>query len=421
VTEYEKVLSGSGTSTITLDRPLRDTYNGASPTVYIWSPVQQWGIQNMTIHRANLGAANVAQQELVACGAADAWVNNVTFSLDFDDGSRNHAIHLENSARVSVVNSQTLAGNWIRNGAVWIVNCIDCLVQNNYFVSSDEAVVLYDGVAGTVTAYNYNASISVSPGEQYSNTYMLHGMYPTENLEEGDTGDGHTVVADTYWGPQGPRNTYFRNERFSASVDQDGVQQGFETITQGTRYATSYLNMIGNVAGNVLQRPGCTVPINCYPIDGGLPLASAWGEKNRYIRNFSEVSPQPTTTWVGANSGLCSTNDSLCLGWFGPTVINASSGSSVSTGYPGTSPPSQWLGFNMPASFYLTSRPSWWLSAPWPAVGADVTVATACSSQGMCGSHMIPAQCRYLGSTTGECAPSNSVALGSPGQPQLLP
>jgi len=58
-----------------------------------------------------------------------------------------------------------------------------------------------------------------------------------------------------------------------------------------------------------------------------------------------------------------------------------------------------WPTKSFPASLVYTSKPSWWtISSPWPAIGADVDTIGGTM-------HKLPAQCRYEGSVTGDCAP----------------
>jgi hypothetical protein len=52
-------------------------------------------------------------------------------------------------------------------------------------------------------------------------------------------------------------------------------------------------------------------------------------------------------------------------------------------------------GTTFPASFYLAAKPAWFGSAPWPAIGPEVTCSTNCVSNAANHANKIPARLCY--------------------------
>jgi hypothetical protein len=84
------------------------------------------------------------------------------------------------------------------------------LVQDHIFRRLRHAMMVKQGANGNVFAYNYSREGRRSEFiSDYTGDISLHGHYPYANLFEGNIVDN--IFTDDYWGPSGPKNTFYRN------------------------------------------------------------------------------------------------------------------------------------------------------------------------------------------------------------------
>ncbi len=346
-------------NTITMDRPTRH-YFGASFDPYIkkMNVVTNAGIEDIKIMNDLLTSAEWFGGLAKNTGpigiyyAANCWLDNV-----FVYNGHQKMVHIECSTRISIVNCKFDKMMWAEYGKPGIGSPMtespynnyavllkdgttDCLVENNIFMNQHAEVIIMNGTNGNVTAYNF-----VVNAKHPSSGFFFHGRYPHQNLLEGNATDGGFVVAENWWGEEGPRNTLFRNRCY-------GDIGHFKTgdITNDTYHPTHFLgdqiNMIGNIAYAYYKTPFCNYDNgNCRDFD--LLTTNMWLERNIYrdLRGAGHglviKTPEPTTTMIN--------------------------------NYGGDVAPGSWSTFKMPASLYLDDKPSWWPGGKaWPCVGSDV-------------------------------------------------
>jgi len=111
----------------------------------------------------------------------------------------------------------------------------ECLITNNIFRYLRHAMMVKTGANGNVFAYNYSREVNRSePFSDFSGDISLHGHYPFANLFEGNI--VQNIIIDHYWGPSGPRNTFFRNR-----AENYGI-----IFTSGNPTNSNYQNIVGN-------------------------------------------------------------------------------------------------------------------------------------------------------------------------------
>jgi hypothetical protein len=434
---FARVVSSSG-STVTLDRPTRDSYTSTNPKLYTHTLTTNAGLQNCDLRRVS-GTTNTYMLAFFTW-AANSWILDNKLELIASDPS-----HYNHPAGFSFAANDTFRGNGMdgtgthptgNNAGVVLENSNDNLLENNWSTKIDEGYLPFTADSGNVYAYNYRASNTGNADRMFTN----HGQYCYEELEEGNTGVGEISLDAQPWGITGPRMTLFRNELPQMGhLIGDGLTVNFCPVggaltPTGCSLLTS--SKFANVIGNVFHVMDCSPPGQFRAPT--MCAANMWLERNRHTSEFfatdsggglngASYVPFATGSATGTGTGVCSTNDPHCGGSFGPWLSDAQQspypgGSNgecpalgagpgcLATGYSGAAP--IFTSGAMPASLYRGSKPSWWCNeTPWPAVGADVTNVNALNK--------IPAQRRYEGLS---CTTAGvSVVLGAPGQPQLKP
>jgi hypothetical protein len=121
----------------------------------------------------------------------------------------------------------------------------DSKLENSIFERLRHGMIVADGANGNVYAYNYSRdpkSTTEIPRDNIGDL-SLHGHYAFANLFEGNI--VQNLIADDYWGAEGPYNTFFRNR---------GELYGIEIFDQ-YNYAvkTTKQNIVGNEITNTLK------------------------------------------------------------------------------------------------------------------------------------------------------------------------
>ncbi len=145
----------------------------------------------------------------------DYAVNSRLAGLESDTSSGSH-VYISHSAQIKV------EGNYFHNafaydgvsthgyGVTLAHHSGGCIIVNNIFEHLRHAMMVKTGANGNVFAYNYSRDpFRTETISDLSGDISLHGHYPFANLFEGNI--VQNIIIDHYWGPSGPRNTFFRN------------------------------------------------------------------------------------------------------------------------------------------------------------------------------------------------------------------
>jgi len=395
-----KVVSVDGND-IVIDRPLRNDHsNGPTPcqqTVREITPRRGVGIEALSIEFVDPAAQApdwMFEPAIAFDAVVESWVQDVKIisqacagtgaPVDCDTlQTQNVAINVTSSLSGDSRSARVLLDRvWILNTYFWPFNeqgiamtGVESAVINSIFEGAHVDIKFEAGAQGNIYAYNFSRcspAVAESCGAQaygVQNSVFMHGL-ANESLVEGSDVELRTMP-DTFWGSQQYRNTQYRN-RISANPTHRHASHSKTANESGisvqcdvnNKTLSPYANWMLNVAtiahngdtGDLDAATACTqfTPYNNY-----------WLERN-LIEGLLKLVPQTDTSSV---NNVASSN--------GPT---------------------NW-GLSFPASLVYTSKPSWWtISSPWPAIGGDVDVIGGAMRK-------LPAQCRYEGSTTGDCAP----------------
>jgi hypothetical protein len=262
-------------NTLTLERPLRITYQAAqNPEIRKIIPVTGAGIENLRIDRLLAGTA--AQRDNIFTVhleyAARCWVRGVESTNTFGGH-----VALVYSTQVDVTgcylhHAWDYDGGGSGYGVRLEFKTGECRIENNIFNHLRHAMLLQAGVNGNVFGYNYSREPTRSefPSE-VSGDVVCHGNYPFANLFEGNICQHITV--DASHGANGPLNTFFRNraETYGLNVTDSLVHSlnvvGNETFTGtyalfvGDGYALRGTNRFeygNNTQSDGIQEPGTT-------------------------------------------------------------------------------------------------------------------------------------------------------------------
>ena len=319
--QFNQVIAKTTTS-LTLKRPLFCKYKASmNPVIQNMYLLARCGIENMYLDQRGKRDTTVLMFQSRHCWASGIESTNANWTH----------VGLDTSFGCELRNSFLHHAKTYGQGGygVGIARSTDCLVEDNILYYLRHSVVIQNGAAGNVIAYNYSHRAF---DKAYPNTdYLMsdiehHGGHPHKNLVEGNVCVKLTL--DNYWGSS-RHNTLFRNhvERYS---------QGLTKIVQYSVWAIQIdrAQLSHNVLGNIL----------CRPNDQGQVVSLGGGEwKEAYDTrvtntmvfhgNFDYVSR--TTQWD-------------------PRV------------------PSR----NLPPSLYLTEKPAFFGSLAWPAFGPGATDTT---------------------------------------------
>jgi hypothetical protein len=392
-----KVQSVSGAQ-VTLDRALRMDYAAAGCSGHVamqYDPVENVGVEEL---RLTSDPAVPVCSDSSSCikfahvgveGAANSWIVNVRVDRAWEKWSQ-----VGRAARIWIQGNdfddldETITFN--TEGIYVDEGGVDLVFENNTCKGTRVCQKIDNGAEGLITAYNFmrqDQSIC-------ERAYMNHGHYARENLFEGNDVDCEVMLADSFWGRNGPRITAYRNRNVSTrcrnsdslTVNEDG---------NGGWFATEQLNVIGNTSGQFVASPVQNSPACPPSINGSADFSTlvkdVWLEKNAFR------TPGGTFAAGTANNRSCGT---------GPN--DACPGTNRNTAKPDAS----WSG-SYPTSFYRsTAPPTWWCqeACAWSprgigAFGDDFTAGAVCK---------LPAQIRAEG---GRCTPPSGTPAPPPPPP----
>lgn len=383
----------SGAGTITLDRGLlvSAANNATQRTVTPITVIENAGIEDLKITSNDwTDSTRNSKPHVNMTMGVGLWLQRVHLSDAY-----NNAISLRNVAR-SYVGHGRLSRLYNPNTSRAMIYVNQGAVQNaivdNVFDNTWVSVIPQSGAQGNIIAYNYQRywdgvdgyvpCDEVPVGGVHAGRSIIPHGYTSHHLYEAND-FGCKTNDDQVWGPQGYTNTWFRNRVGTASdvenrTHVEADQAGF-ALNNEVSTLTDPISVQGNWLLNVAATMLCTT---CSPRyfdastdgdDGGGDTvlgSDMWLERNLvWGRLYLQGAPYSTSV---------------------DNVSGSDASPVTSTG---------WTGVSFPASLVYTSKPSWWtISSPWPGIGADVDTIGGTM-------HKLPAQCRYEGSTTGDCAP----------------
>lgn len=200
---------------VTLDTGLRLDFKPAlHPRLQRLEPIRRAGLENLYLERIDGVSDNIVGLE----AAVDCWVRN----CETVRTGRGH-IWMNYSRFVTITGNHChiaidYGGGGNGYGIVAGNVATDCLIENNLLHTLRHAMMAKRGSNGNVFAYNYSFDRRRDGGDNLLCDISLHGHYPYQNLFEGNVAD-FVELAD-FWGPTGPRTTFFRNhirKRFEIS------------------------------------------------------------------------------------------------------------------------------------------------------------------------------------------------------------
>ena len=393
-----------------------------TPHATPFSATKYAGVEDLQVYAHNTGA----RSNFAMSGCAYCWLSGV--EGNYADGDH---VEVDFSYRGAIVNSYF--SNAYSHGPgqydsdlVLRNKTSAMLVQNNIFERLHASVMLEWGAAGNVIAYNYSlGNYDSRTPNAAMNDVDLHGAHPQFNLFEGN--DVMSYGQDNIWGSSG-NNTYFRNWARGTTKACNPLSgrgrvvcspvgtQGASGVNgwwefQGVRavnatYEVSNMNEVGNVVGSAdiasLHAYGNSSVIPqvemAWAICGSTPCgAGSRGydhEVYGYTFGYAESGSNGSGTGCGSGAGTCYS----LTPW---ETIFLHGDYSYITGNVTWNPAAKQ---SLPASFYLSAKPSWWGSAPYPAVGPDVSGGPQVSGH----VNNIPARVCYqnvMGGTDGTGSP----------------
>lgn len=389
-----------GSGTLTIDRPLRMDYAAnASCGAKFVEKLQM--IENVGIENCHVVHANPASTEYNPGVSFERVANGWATGNHFEDWA-NVTVRVRGSART------LLAHNLVQD--VYVAGpsssqnldhqyTTDSWVIDNVFKDVRVAAECQNGAEGVVFAHNYQV-----PGfVDRERSMFLHGRYCREILIEANHTDA-APQADSFWGRQGPRNTWYRNRHHSNTPATHTKALYLSTHHDGGVIADQ-MTWIANHANRIMQGPPFpTTPTTTAASDVDQHVTNFWLEKNVVTDHFTIVTPEPTTD-CGDGTGPAGCAE-------GPANLKGEN-------YQGSAAPAAWDAFRIPDSLYLTGVPEWWCQEACPFGQDGIGALGDASGSAYC---KLPAQIRYEG---GACTPVGApppdpVPLEPPVAPILL-
>jgi hypothetical protein len=414
--QYEiAVPTAKSGNVVTISPPLKhpNWRSSQNPIVWLTQPMVQSGIENLSIDASGANALDVI--DIMAC--YQCWVSGLRIL-----NTNTRGINVFWSAHIQIQNNYFYNATTVDPYAIRFQTTADNLVQNNIIQKIRSAIVFDMPDAGTVVAYNYIIN-SATPSDTMWPSFWLHSAMDDFELFEGNVAYGFDF---DYFHGSHLNTTLFRNFSTgweSCANGQCGTLPRKDSYTIPVNY--SAYNRYGNIVGNVLGTPGyhttyqasygsliiyaLGTPDNQVPAD---PLTAStmmrWGN---YDAVTAAANAGNGTRWCGSSSDtgwstICAGTSEI------PSGINP---------YPNALPTVGDIGAGqsaLPASFYLLSKPAWFGSAPWPAIGPDVSGGTV----GLCsGALNTPGHFSGLPATSSSQCKGTSLTTGWAGHVNAIP
>jgi hypothetical protein len=290
------------------------------------------------------------------------------------------------------------------------------LVENNILDRLHLSIILNWGAAGNVIAYNYmTGNFDQNSANAVYTNLSMHGAHPQFNLIEGNV--GAQLYPDSVWGSSS-HNTAYRNWMTGTTmvcnplsgrgvVDCTGSNGhwAFQAAraVQIASLSTSF-NFVGNVVGSASQAGLKNLNKNPLPQIALLQ----WPSTRQYEYAYG---------WTFGYSNLSDDGSN------GLDNVNPFNTSFLHGNYNNVDGSLIWangITHTLPASFFRSSQPAYWGSAPWPAIGPEVSGGSGPGGH----ASPIPAQACYSqigGSEGGGGSPRTfnaDTCYGTGGNPQ---
>lgn len=195
---------------LTLNKPLRRSYNSYPPEIYKLSPKRQIHLKCLAIERNDTTSSQTSNMFIET--AVDCSIKGIeSFYCNYSH------IDIRNSSNLTVENSffkdaHSYGSGGKGYGVMVESTSGDCFIHNNVFSHLRHSMILQSGANGNVFAYNYSLDPYWTGTNLPANSagdIVLHGNYPYMNLFEGNV--IQNIVIDNSHGINGPYNTFFRN------------------------------------------------------------------------------------------------------------------------------------------------------------------------------------------------------------------
>lgn len=173
----------------------------------VFQPVKNVGIFSLIVESKKKG--NGYGSNFLIRYAADCWIENI-------ESVNPPQVHFDIDRSSTIV----VKNNFIHHtqdygkipGAGYGVHIhsrsSNCLIENNIFYYLRHSMVVSRSANKNVFAYNFSTNQYSYPVSGLSDL-NVHGFYPFGNLFEGNIVE--RIQADSYWGSNGPFNTFLRN------------------------------------------------------------------------------------------------------------------------------------------------------------------------------------------------------------------
>jgi hypothetical protein len=354
---------GCGATCVTISDPLQhpNWASGQSPQAVLIQPVQQDGIENLSMDGAATGSGVGAA--ITIYNAYQCWVSGVRIANVYAYG-----IYMLDVAHTQIQNNYLFHSNGHPDAyAIRIAWGGNDLIQNNIIQQWKNSYASDGPGSGEVIAYNYSVDqIVPSPSDQMWASFWTHSTGDDFMLREGNAGDqaqddnvhgshlNSTNFRNFFWGWEECKNATTGGSNCGASSAKDQTSVGL-VQSSNTRYA--------NDIANVLGTPGVTTTyILTTPFAGLGAYNLGAGGTNSPATPFDSLVQSTVLLWANWDSV------------HGSIQCNTSEVPTSAPTYPNSVPTLGCGGGALPASFYLPSRPAWWVaSIPYPAIGPDVS------------------------------------------------
>ena len=424
--------SGSGPYTVTFAPPGLYMNNWSENGAFTGTQIGAWwpgqitgiGVENITLDHSS--ASSNSMSGLLFYDCYNCWIANAR-SIVSPDGTfagRNH-IWIYQSLNDTVRDSYIFGTHGSEEAyGIETLQESQCLFENNIFHYTTEPLMNGSG-SGNVESYNYVVLpvFSFTQMNWQSTIFAVHNASAQMNLYEGNVSP--SIIVDDDWGTGPAGMTVFRNylnghtlgtqrggytssvaynpwdivsysgKYYAATRYQDAGTASptnssywFQLVSPtGTSENTNAINLMWgargvNVIGNVLGDPSYDTQYLVSPTTG----STGSSDETIYSMGFRGVQG------TGAKDTLVQSSAMLWGNY--DTVTNAARWNTTEAS-PGailflraqTAPSSSAL----PSSFYLSAQPAWWGTAPFPAIGPDVSAGSGPGSHAA----YIPAQSCY--------------------------
>jgi hypothetical protein len=396
VTACSPSCGNSGTTTVTIDTPLRypNWSSGQTPQAWLIQTSQNVGVQNLSIN----GAGTTDTGGVSFYNVTNFWTQGVAVLNSYNIG-----IWLEQSVH-GIIQSNYIfnAGqNLAYNDPTGIkYNWSNNLIANNIVQAVRPAYMCEGPCTGNVIVGNFGINSYTGDDFMFGNNWDGHSDGASYDLIESNV--FNQLTQDLIHGGH-LMQTFYRNFATGFESCANGQCGSFaakdsDVSSVASQSFSRYMNFIGNVLGT---------PAGTTTYQASTSTCATEYEQNN-------------TAWVldcgnyGGSVPITSDSTGLAtvMRWGNYDTANASvqwNASEVPSGisvFPNPVPSGSCTSLSptCPASFYYASRPSWWPgSIPFPAIGPDVTSGNL----GVC-SGTLNAPRQYVGVaalTSAQCSP----------------